>query len=288
MPRSRIAALALAAAVAAGLAGCSAGEPESSASSSAPRHVPAPTITAPVDPAIRDLMNGAGMTPEGERVFVAASPTLEDKATLAQSCASLDTSASGTAHTYGCVVRGKIHVRLFSAPELHDMIYVVAAHELLHVVYGQLTSGERIRLDEQLQSARAGDAVLEERLKVYAASADDTPNEVHSVLGTEFAAISPDLAAHYSRYIDRTRVLGAFDRTLGDREAEIRRLEASVDEMKARLDNLSVEMEALRSAGDLRTFNARVPTFNALVREHNAAVDELKAKVAQHKALVSS
>jgi hypothetical protein len=213
---------------------------------------------------------------------------LEDKATLAQSCAGLDTSASGTAHTFGCVVGGKVHVRRFSSPELHDLIYVVAAHELLHVVYGQLSAAERVRLDAQLQLARADNAVLEDRLRVYAASADDTPNEVHSVLGTEFGSLSPDLSAHFARYIDRTRVLSAFRSTLGDREAEIRRLEVAVDEMKDRLDTMSAEMEALRAAGDLRAFNARVPTYNVLVREHNAAVDDLQAKVAEHKELVAS
>ena len=287
MARLRIVATARAAAwavvVAAVLAGCAPSGLDSELS-----RAPATTTTAPVDPAIRDLMDGAGMTPAAQKVFVAASPALEDKATLAQSCASLDTSASGTAHTYGCVVRGKIHVRLFSAPELHDMIYVVAAHELLHVVYGQLTTGERVRLDDQLQDARTDNAVLAERLRVYAASDDDTPNEVHSVLGTEFAGLSPDLEAHFSRYIDRTMVLGAFARTLGDREAELRRLQASVDEMKDRLDTMSAEMEVLRAAGDLRTFNARVPAFNALVRQYNAAVDQLKTKVAEHKALVST
>ncbi len=279
MARVKIAAVALAAI----LAGCTAGGPESE-----PSRAPVTTTTAPVDPAIRDLMDGAGMPPAAQRVFVAASPALEDKATLALSCAGLGTSASGTAHTYGCVVRGKIHVRLFAAPEMHDMIYVVAAHELLHVVYGQLTTGDRVRLDDELLAARAGNPVLDDRLRVYSASADDTPDEVHSVLGTEFAGLAPDLEAHFSRYIDRPLVLAAFARTLGDREEAIRRLETSVDEMKDRLDNMSVEMEVLRAAGDLRTFNARVPAYNALVRQYNAAVDTLKAKVAEHKALVSS
>jgi len=282
MPYLRIGALVLAAL----LAACSAGGPQSTLSR-APT-TGRTTTTVPVNPAVVDLMDGAGMTPDARKVFVAASPSIEDKATLGASCASLDTSASGSAHTYGCVVQGRVHIRLFSAPELHDMIYVVAAHELLHLVYEELTVGDRVRLDRELDAARAGNAALEDRLKVYAASADDTPNEVHSVLGTEFAGLSPDLEAHYGRYIDRSLVLAAFARTLGEREAEIRRLQASVDEMKGRLDAMAADMDALRAAGDLRTFNARVPVYNGLVRQYNAAVDELKARVAEHKALVSS
>lgn len=269
------------------LGACSTG-PQSELSSR-PTSAPASraTTTTPVDPAIVALMDGAAMTPSARRIFLAASPALEDKDKLAVSCAGLDTTASGTAHTYGCVVRGTVHIRLFSAPELHDMIYVVAAHELLHVVYARLGVAERVSLDAELRLARTSNAALEERLRVYAASDDDTPNEVHSVLGTEFAALPPELEGHYAGFFNRTVVLAAFARTLGDREAEIRRLGALVDEMKDRLDTMSAEMDALRSTGDLRAFNARVPTYNALVRQHNAAIDELQAKVAEHKQLVA-
>lgn len=282
MPRPLVAALAVAAVLA---AGCSTAAPQADLSLGGPLVT---TTTTPIDPAVVDLMEGAGMTPSARRLFVAALPALEDKATLAQSCAGLDTSASGSAHTFGCLVRGKVHIRLFAAPELHDMIYVVAAHELLHVVYAQLGVADRVRLGAELALARSDNAVLTDRLRVYSASADDTPNEVHSVLGTEFGSLSPDLTAHFALYIDRARVLPAFRSTLGDREAGIRRLESAAEEMKTRLDTMSAEMEALRAAGDLRTFNARAPVYNALVRQYNSAVDELKSRVAEHKQLVSS
>ncbi len=283
MSRARLrfaAAAALAAALAG--AGCAAPGPESQVTRGAP------ITTTPPDPAVVDLMEATGMTPEARRMFLTARPSLEDKATITESCAGLDAAGIGTTHTYGCVVQGKIHIRVFGATELADMRYVVAAHELLHVVYANLRTAERVRLDAELERARAGDAVLEERLEVYAASAGDTPNEVHAVLGTEFAGLSPELEAHYARFFDRSLVLSAFQRTLGDREAAIRALEAKVDELKGRLDAMSAEMDALRADGDLRTFNARVPTYNALVRQINAAIADLRKLVDAHKALVSS
>jgi hypothetical protein len=249
-----------------------------------------PVTTKPVDPAVADLMDGTGMTPAARRLFVDASPSLEDKDALAQSCATLafPASDSATAHTYGCVVGGKVHIRLFSAPELSDMKYVVAAHELLHLVYGNLGTAEKVRIDAELDQARTGNAALAERLEVYAASAADTPNEVHAVLGTEFADLSPELEAHYAEYFSRSLVLAEFKRTLGDREEAIRQLHAKVDDMKKQLDAMSADMEALRAAGDIRTFNARVPVYNALVQQHNAAVAQLQQLVDAHKALVSS
>ena len=52
---------------------------------------------------------------------------------------------------------GRIHIRLFAAPELHDIIYVVAAHELLHVVYGCESSANgwtRIRHRARISPAK--------------------------------------------------------------------------------------------------------------------------------------
>ena len=156
---------------------------------------------------------------------------------------------------------------------------MVAAHELLHVVYGRLTRGERLAIDPELESARFENAVLEERLEVYAAVDEDTTNEVHSVLGTEFADLAPTLEAHYAEYFDRSLVIDAFQRTLGDREDEIRTLKASIAEMEVRLDQIQAELDAQQAVGDIEGYNANVARFNALVAEHNAAVRRVNTLV---------
>ena len=79
---------------------------------------------------------------------------------------------------------------------------------------------------------------------MYAAVDEDTTNEVHSVLGTEFADLSPTLEAHYAEYFDRGLVIDAYQRTLGDREDEIRALKASIADMEVRLDHLQAELDA--------------------------------------------
>ncbi len=242
--------------------------------------LPSTTTTIPVDPAIEDIVAGAGMTDLGRRLFLSASPTVEDPDTLIQSCAEVDSTAGpeGT-HTFGCLIGGRIHLRSFSPPEVRDLIYVVAAHELLHVVYGRLSRAERLALDPELLAAREVNAVLEERLEVYTEVAEDTPNEVHSLLGTEFADVSAPLEAHYGEYFDRALVLEAFQRTLGDREDEIRALKATIGDLEARLDAIQAELDAQDAAGDIEGYNANVGRFNALVAEHNAAVRRVNALV---------
>ena len=238
-----------------------------------------PAATIPVDAVIDDLIDGAGMTDLGRRLFLSASPSVENQDTLAQSCAAVHVGAGiEGSHTFGCLIDGTIHLRTFP-PQVGDLIYVVAAHELLHVAYGQLTRSERLALGSELEAARAGNEVLEERLEVYASVDEDTPNEVHSLLGTEFADLSPTLEAHFAKYFDRTRVRAIFQRTLGDREDEIRELKASITRMEASLDAIQAELDAQDAAGDIEGYNANVARFNVLVAEHNAAVREVNRLV---------
>ena len=256
--------------------------------------VPSSAPSATTDPAptgdttLADLMAGAGMTPSARRMFLVATPHIEDAGALARSCAEVLGGDLGSVHAFGCVTDGRIHLLAFDDPAVHDFAYVVAAHELLHLAYSRLPAAERARLDAQLQAARSANPLLEERLRVYAASAKDTLNEVHSILGTEFGDLTPELEAHYSRYIDRGLVTAAFERTLGGRQREMRRLKAVITDLEARLDQMTPVLDALRASGPVRAYNAMVGDYNALVDEHNAAVADLKALVDEYNRLSGS
>lgn len=251
-----------------------------------PPTVATTTTTLPaVAPAVEELIVGAGMTAEGRRLFVNALPQLDDSATLSQSCGADVTGGPGTTHTLGCVIRGRIHVKSLSTPAAHDLMYVVAAHELLHVAWARLPATERSRLEAELQAARVGNSALEERLEVYTSAAEDTPNELHSVLGTEFAGLSAALETHFSRYFDRGTVVGAFRRTLGDREDGLRELRARIDSLEAQITDIRARMDAQEAAGDLRGYNANVPVHNSLVRQVNAAISEHNQLLAEYRSL---
>lgn len=271
------------------LGACARAEPTAELSEPA-RATSTPVVTTvPVDPAIEALMVGAGMTEQARRLFLQTSPTIEDNATLAQTCRGVDAAGQpGNSHTYGCLADGRIHIRSFSVPEMRELSYVVAAHELLHVVYRRMTAAERARIDAELDAARAGNGILEARLEVYTTVAEDSLNEVHSIVGTEFAELSSVLEEHYGAYFDRGRILGAFQRTLGEREEVIRALEATVSDTEAQIESLEARMDAYRAAGDLRSYNANVPVVNALVAEHNAALRELRQRVDEYNQLLAS
>jgi hypothetical protein len=253
---------------------------------------PAPTTTTvPVPADVMDLAATTTMTDRARRLFFAASPTIEDAATFAASCgleSRTDSAEPSRTHTAGCYSSGKIHLLAPDRAEARDLLYVVAAHELLHAVYAQLGPAERTRIDAELEAARADNARLEERLKPYG-TGPTLVNEIHSILGSEFDGLSPALEAHYAQYFaNRAAVVAARQRTLGTREDEIQRLRADVDALDARIDGLRDNQEQLRAAGDFRGYNAQVGVINGLIDRYNAQVDALNARIDEYNSLLGS
>ena len=253
-----------------------------------PTTVAPTTTTAPLPADVADLAATTTMTDRARRIFLAARPAIEDAPTFATNCG-VDSPADGAGprtHTAGCYVAGRIHLLAPDRAEARDLLYVVAAHELLHAVYGSLGPAERARIDAELEAARAGNTRLEERLKPYAGLPTLT-NEIHSILGSEFDGLSPALEAHYAQYFsDRGAVLGARQRTLGARENEISRLRAEVADLDDRIETLRSTLISQRAAGDLRSYNANVEVFNGLIGRYNASIDALNAKIEEYNGLL--
>ena len=249
------------------------------------------TTTVPVPPDVADLMAGATMTDRARRTFLAASPVVEDLASFGRDCG-VDTpapSATGPrTHTQGCYVSGRIYLLTPDRAEAHDLLYVAAAHELLHAVYAGLAPADRSQIDAEVEAARVGNDRLEERLKPYGTT-PTLDNEMHSILGSEFDGLSPALEAHYALFFaNRAALVADRQRVLGAREDEMRRLRAEIDDLDSRINALRDTQDALRSARDIATFNANVPVFNGLVSRYNADVDTLNARIDEYNSLLGA
>lgn len=257
--------------------------------STLPTTTVAPTsTTVPLPADVADLAASTTMTERARRAFLAARPAIEDGPTFAGNCG-VDNPADGAApktHTSGCYVAGRIHLLAPDRAEARDLLYVVAAHELLHAVYAALAPAERAGIDAELEAARAGNDRLEERLKPYAGLPTLT-NEIHSILGSEFDGLSPALEAHYAQYFtDRSAVVAARQRTLGARENDIARLRAEVDDLDNRIETQRATLISRRAAGDIRAYNAGVEEFNGLISRYNTAIDTLNAKIEEYNGLL--
>ena len=246
------------------------------------------TTTTPVAADVAALASTTTMTDRARRAFFAAEPAIEDATTFARNCGIDEAAVPGQprTHTLGCYVAGRIHLLARDRPEARERLYVVAAHELLHAVYSELRPAERARIDAELEAARSGNERLEERLRPYASS-PTLHNEIHSILGTEFAGLSPALEAHYAQFFsDRAAVVAAHQRTLGAREDEIRRLRAELDDLDARITTLKADQERIRATGDFRSYNAYVGVVNGLIDRYNASLGALNALIEEYNTVV--
>ena len=118
---------------------------------------PPTTIAEP----IAKLMDRTAMTSQARKLFLDARPRIEPKAEFAGSCR----NASG-AHTLGCFLvyrscptgaapsgcskETRIHLLRIDRPDASDLIYVSAAHEVLHAAYEEMPPAERRQIDAQL------------------------------------------------------------------------------------------------------------------------------------------
>lgn len=217
------------------------------------------------DSRISEIVSDISPTPLGRRTFLASEPTIGGREQFAQWCAGVDHSEEG--HVLGCFAERKIHLFEVTDERLDGIVEVTAAHELLHAAFSRLGDSERSELTKQLREEydviSDENPELIERMSVYEQLSDRAyANELHSVLGTEVADLSPGLEAHYAKYFsDREAILAMYNS-----------YHAVFAELTARADELSAELEALRADIEQRTeiYDESVRQFNADVADFTA------------------
>lgn len=215
----------------------------------------------PVDGDVAAIARATGMSREGELVFRASRPAVEDDDLFTQHCA-LEGGA-----VLGCYAAGTIYVYDVTDERLAGTVEVTAAHEMLHAAYERLPRVERERVDalvaERVAAIPEDDPVFAD-LELYAP--EQFADEWHSRIGTEFADLSPELEAHYARYFDdRTLVIAlnvqanaAFDAI----QQQVDALLAEIDVLGPQIDERAAAYEAAAAAftADVDAFNRRAET----------------------------
>lgn len=255
-------------------------------------------------PAIVKLADETTMTDYGRRLFYVNHPALNDKSSFNQNC-----TISEQSIVLGCYVTGAgIYLYDVSDPRLVGVQQVTAAHEMLHVAYDRLGSGERSRIDSLTQQVLAG--ITDERLKstVEAYRTRDAgivPNELHSIFGTELETLPQELEDYYKQYFsDRQAVVkfskqyeaafqerkdkvAAYDAELASVKQDIEAKEAALDALVGRITTDRAELEALLAAKEYEAYNAKVPGFNQRVRSYNSQVNQVRALIETYNRLVA-
>jgi hypothetical protein len=161
---------------------------------------------------IHTLAIGAGLNKNGETILLRNHPELVDREKLNTVCES-DSNTDATFIEQGCFLNNHIYIARLGT-DFTSLEAVIAAHEMLHAAYQESPS-----LDKEIEeyASTITDKTFTERMAKYE---DLEPgarvNELHSIVGTEFGNLPPELESYYSKYFNnRNEVVGANENALG-------------------------------------------------------------------------
>lgn len=241
-------------------------------------------------PAMAAIINRLDLTSKARAMMYRGRPRIDSKAAFNADC----DPATGELEL-GCYAGGRIYVLKISNPDLAAEMEVVSAHELLHEAYARLSGSERRRVDGLVEQAVAGihDPDLDARLADYAKTEPgERDNELHSILGTEYANLPAPLEDYYRAYFANRQVIvqahSSYQAVFAGQKAHIDGELAQIRSLKAQLENLNAQMDALRAGGRISQYNALVPRQNALVRQVNGLVAQYNTDVDEYNALSQS
>ncbi len=267
---------------------------------------------------IASIESRAGMSDQGKFYFYASKPEVENAQQFNQNCAQQE---AGNA-ILGCYTGQRIYVYDVTNAQLDGIEEVTAAHETLHAVWDRMSDSDRATIGALLEAAfsKINDPNLNERMAYYARTEPGQRiNELHSILGTEYANLGPALEAHYAKYFtDRSKVVAlhasyqsVFDKLKAQSDAlsaQLTNLKASIDANSNQYNNeaVSINNDAVtlkQSANSVDTssqsqvdaYNAkrqsllnRLDVLNALRDQINSEITTYNTTVAQYNSIVVS
>lgn len=256
--------------------------------------------TAPV--AVAELSSNSGMNDYGKRLFYVNEPQISDRQTFNSECKTTEQTI-----VLGCYTGTNIYVFKVEDAKLNGVEEVTAAHEMLHAAYQRLSKKDKQRIDALVQDAykRVNDPHLTEVMASYQKTEPgEEANELHSILGTEYANLGPELEAYYAKYFtDRGKVVALsnsykkvfedintqvakYDADLTLRKAEITQREAALDAKGKQLEAQKLQMDSQLRAGQTKAYNAQVSSYNASVSAYNVEVANVKVLIDEYNKIV--
>lgn len=213
---------------------------------------------------IASVSERIALSSRGERYFYASLPEVNATTEFTELCENHEE----TSVVLGCYVNGRIYLFNVDNTELDGIVEVTAAHEVLHAAYDRLQRNDRNKVRELLENENkrlSKSAEFRQRMSVYdELSNDELIEELHSVIGTEVAAIDPELEQYYERYFEnRQGIVELYQ----DYQAVFTQLQEQSRSLADSLDTQAVQInqraDAYRQASsrldaDIDEFNRRV------------------------------
>jgi prefoldin subunit 5 len=217
--------------------------------------------------AIASITDRAGLSDQGKFYLYASKADIE---TAAQFNANCSRQEAGNA-ILGCYANKKIYIYQITNAQLNGFEEVTAAHEMLHAIWDRMSEDDKKTVGDSLLAyyTTLNDPTLNARMAYYDRTEPGQKlNELHSILGTEYAHLSPQLEAHYVKYFsDRDKVVALHSS-----------YEAVFSSLKSRSDVLSAQIDTLKASIDSKTaqYNSGVASINSdatALKDSQASVD---------------
>lgn len=242
------------------------------------------------------------MVGRGRDLFYVSKPQVEDSEAFNLHCSHTGEKTV----VLGCYTAQRIYVYNVTDPRLEGVKQVTAAHEMLHAAYERLDPGAKADVDAMLEAQlpKVTDDRLKGLIEIYnKTEPGELLNEMHSILGTEYGNLSPELEMYYKQYFgDRSRVViyaTTYQAAFAASQAKIKQLETQLDTLKqqvdanteelnrqkAELDTASAQLNAQRTSNPA-AYNQAVPGYNARARAYNNLVISTRALIEQYNVLV--
>lgn len=234
-----------------------------------------------------------GLTDKAKLVMAGADPKIESKSEFNASC-----QPAGQVIELGCYIGGfpdHIYVMQIQDPAVGRAMDVTTAHEFLHAAYARLTPSKKAAVDKLIENqlSQTTDPNLTKRLQGYAISEPgQQDNELHSIFGTEYRNLSPELESYYSQYFKDRSIIVSWSESnnayITGKEQDLKSKRAQIDADTASLRALEARMNTYLSTGQTAIYNSLVPTQNVQVRALNAEIVIYNADVAAYNDLIAS
>jgi len=225
-------------------------------------------------PAVLEHVERLSLTDHGRFLYYASQPSIESSTAFADHCPAHE-GEEGFG-ILGCYRPATKLIYLYDVTDerLDGTEEIIAAHEMLHAAWDRIGDGERSRLTALLEAEYeklSSDTAFSERMAIYARiEPGEHANELHSILGTEVAELSPELEEYYAQYFT-------------DR-ASVTSLHAAANavfvDLKKRTDDLVAAMNALRTEieSDYARYTAATDALNRDVTDFNSRTTATSAE----------
>lgn len=216
---------------------------------------------------INTLADRSGMNDYGKFLYLASQPTIESTQNFNKVCDRVENITS----ILGCYSNYNIYIYNVTDPQLDGIREVTATHETLHAAYLRLSDGEKTKINALLEleyKKLENNKDFSDRMAFYARTEPgQRDNELHSLIGTEVANISPELEAYYGKYFsDRQKVVALNTKYIG----VFQKLADQAKELETQINSIVVSINSRSSQynTDVQLLNVDILAFNERVNSH--------------------